>query len=113
MRKFSPHLYKKDWYYEMSEQDEKDAICLRLMDSCYLVRYDVTSFLGAICNAKMAGCSVISTHSTYKIKRRQFIIRFRTRNMVKCNKDVLPEFQVQVLICTGDSGSDPERAPYR
>jgi len=26
---------------------------------------------------------------------------------------MLPEFQVQVLICTGDSGSNPERALYR
>ena len=26
---------------------------------------------------------------------------------------VLPAFQVQVLICTGDSGSNPERALYR
>jgi hypothetical protein len=26
---------------------------------------------------------------------------------------VLPAFQVQVLICTGDSGSTPDRAPCR
>jgi len=27
--------------------------------------------------------------------------------------DVLPAFQVQVLICTGDSCSNPERSAYR
>jgi len=26
---------------------------------------------------------------------------------------MLPAFQIQVLICTGDSGSRPERALYR
>ena len=31
----------------------------------------------------------------------------------KFNKKVIPAFQVQVLICTGDSGSNPGRALYR
>jgi len=32
---------------------------------------------------------------------------------VCCYIVLLPVFQVQVLICTGDSGSNPERALYR
>jgi len=88
--KFSPHLYKKDWYYEKSEKYRKNAIFLRLIASLVTLLGELRSYfiLWAICNATVAGCSIISTHSMYKIKPRQFIIRFRNINTVKCNKDV-------------------------
>jgi hypothetical protein len=35
------------------------------------------------------------------------------RRVCRSTSVLLPAFQVQVLICTGNSGSDPERAPCR
>ena len=86
----SPQLYEKEWPYEMSEQYDETKFFFVWWRVELSLFGKVWSYfiLWVMCDATMGCCFVICTHLTYKNKPRPFNIRCRTRNAVKCKKDV-------------------------